>query len=318
MQHPHNPQQGTASKEQAPEPTTEEEAARQREEERQGLRRERDAERIRRNDAHRGTTYLYKVDMFWMCQLDIFRGYWATPWQHVDDVPMQAADVGAVTVILETLLGFLDDKSLIYTGSCTRSYLSFQNTARWLFDGNSTYPAYAVNARGGVVAKGVYHGVRIPAFGPTTVVPALELLHSYEWQVDPEVRDQARYGEEQNVELMRLDSWLSYVGRTDEIGQGPNRLLKQTPALVSALIDRFEDDFQNTDLSASAGGLQDIQGLAANVMDFLTDEELTEAEQLYVLIALLRAVKVGQSVLAGADTYDLHDVLVKDVQVHLV
>ena len=70
--------------------------------------------------------------------------------------------------------------------------------------------------------------------------------------------------------------------------------------------------------TATEGGLQDIQGLAANVMDFLTDEELTEAEQLYVLVALLRGVKVAQCVLAGSDTAALENILRKDVQAHLV
>jgi hypothetical protein len=120
--------------------------------------------------------------------------------------------------------------------------------------------------------------VRIPAF--KSVIPALELLYSYDWQVDKCKRDQMGYADEQNVELMRLDSWLSYVGRTDEISGGPHHLLKSTTALIQLLIDYFEVDFQNINLSAEEGGLQDIQGLAANVMDFLTDEGLNEAEQL--------------------------------------
>ena len=124
--------------------------------------------------------------------------------------------------------------------------------------------------------------------------------------------------EEQNVELMRLDAWLSYAGRTHEISNGRNRLLKQTAALIVLLVGEFKLDFQNIDLSASEGGLQDIQGLAANVMDFLADEELSDAEQLYVLIALLRTVKLYQCVLAGPNTLEMQDILLQDVQVHLV
>ena len=159
--------------------------------------------------------------------------------------------------------------------------------------------------------------MRVPTF-KTSAIPALELLHSYEWQVDPDIRDQIRYSQDMNVELMWLDSWLSYVSRPNEIADGPNKLLKQTPAIIDLLVTEFELDFQSIDLSASEGGLQDIQGLCANRMDFLTDEGLTEAEQLYVLVALLRIVKVGQCVLAGADTADLVDILLKDVQAHLV
>jgi hypothetical protein len=64
--------------------------------------------------------------------------------------------------------------------------------------------------------------------------------------------------------------------------------------------------------------LQDIQGLSATIIDFLTDEGLAETEQLYLLVALLRGVTIGQSVLAVADAADLDDILQKDVQGHLV
>jgi hypothetical protein len=53
-------------------------------------------------------------------------------------------------------------------------------------------------------------------------------------------------------------------------------------------------------------------------MGFLTDDGLTKAEQLYVLVALLRSVKAEQCVLPGADTIDLVDILRKDVQAQLV
>ncbi|PQE32859.1 hypothetical protein CJF32_00001358 [Rutstroemia sp. NJR-2017a WRK4] len=124
------------------------------------------------------------------------------------------------------------------------------------------------------------------------------LLHS---QVDDSEREQTEV-EEQNVELMRIDSWLSYVGRLDEISEGPHCLLHQTPALVQLLMEEFEGDVRNIDLSAKECGLQDIQSLAANVIDFRIDEELTEAGQLRVLFALLRSVKVTQCVLSGSDT----------------
>jgi hypothetical protein len=53
-------------------------------------------------------------------------------------------------------------------------------------------------------------------------------------------------------------------------------------------------------------------------MDFLTDEELDEAEQLYILVDLLRAVKVCQRILAGSNTREMEEILMKDVQAHLV
>lgn len=298
-----------------PEPTTEEEAAHEREKMREKERRERDQARDERNHRRNRAVALTKVDMFWLCQTDVMSGSWATPWEQ--HLPISSALNGAVTVILEALLGFLDENSsLLYTDSWFRAQYSFKQTAEWMFQGHFTCPAYGHNARGGVIATGSYRGVHIACF--ESMIPALELLHSYRWQVDGEQHDPSEDGEEQNVELMRLDAWLSYVGRVPEIAEGPHNLARQTPALVDLLMEEFEIDFQNVDLSAREGGLQDIQGLAANVMDFLTDEELTQPEQLYVLVAFLRGVKAAQCVLAGSDTTDVLDILLKDVQAHLV
>lgn len=176
-----------------------------------------------------------------------------------------------MTVIPEALLGFLEeDVSLVY---CNPN--RFYTIRDWITYGGISYPAYASNARGGVIARGSYKGVRVPAFQYT--VPALELLHSYEWQVSSYLHDQERYCEDLNIELMRIDAWLSYVGRTERIANGPIDLLKGAPALVRLLQADFEVDFMNIDLSAKEGGHQDIQGLADNAMDFLADEELDEA-----------------------------------------
>ncbi|KAI3576549.1 hypothetical protein IWW34DRAFT_746490 [Fusarium oxysporum f. sp. albedinis] len=250
------------------------------------------------------------MDIYWFCQVDIYQGFWATPWR--PDVPIQTSLVGAVTVILEALLGFLEENvSLVY---CNPN--RYWTTQEWITYGGISYPAYASNARGGVITRGSYKGVRVPAFQYT--VPALELLYSYEWQVSSYLHDQERYCEELNIELMRIDAWLSYVGRTDKIANGPTDLLKGVPALVQVLQADFDVDFINIDLSAKEGGHQDIQGLADNVMDFLTDEELDEAEQLYILVDLLRAVKVCQRILAGSNTREMEEILLKDVQAHLV
>lgn len=297
------------------EPTAEEEAAHEREVAREKGRHERDEAREDRNRARHRAVDLVKVDMFWLCQTDVVSGGWATPWY--GSIPIPSALDGAVTVILEALLGFLDeDSSLCYTGSHDAAHDSYKRTADWMLEGNSTCPAHGQNARGGVISSGTYRGVHVPCF--ESMIPALDLLHSYSWQVDSDLHGESESTEEQNVELMRLDSWLSYVGRVPEIAEGPHNLLQQTPALVHLLMEDFEIDFQNIDLSASEGGLQDIQGLAGNVMDFLTDEELTQPEQLYVLVALLRGVKAAQCVSTGSDTREVMDILLKDVQAHLV
>lgn len=146
----------------------------------------------------------------------------------------------------------------------------------------------------------------------------MELLDSYDWQVDPSGHSASEFSQPQNAELVLLDSWLSYTGRMREIASGKGKLLQQTPAIVDLVMNEFEDDWETIDRSAKEGGLQDIQTLASKVMDWLTDEELSDAEQLFVLVATLRTVKVGQLIKRGADTSMLKGILLKDVQTYLV
>jgi hypothetical protein len=150
------------------------------------------------------------------------------------------------------------------------------------------------------------------------MIPALELYSSYNYQVAHRRRSDTRTCQVELLELIRLDAWLSICGRTDEILYGRNDLIKQTPAMVELLMMEFSVDFLNLDQSDLEGGMQVNQELAANVMDFLLDEELSGAEQIYILVATLRAVKVALSILEGPDTRMLQEILREDVQVHMV
>lgn len=90
--------------------------------------------------------------------------------------------------------------------------------------------------------------MRIAAFG-TTVIPTLELAHSYRCQVSS-LRtgdDDGREVGVRNVELMGLDAWLSFVGRAKKVADGPSKLPKLTPALVLILVDEFHPGFYSLD-----------------------------------------------------------------------
>lgn len=299
-----------------PELTAEQKAAQEREEIRFEQRQQREHEREDRLRAGGRAVSMDQLDIFWYCQMDISRGTWATCRGYQDN-PSYTSLSGAISVVLECLLGFLPGDSIAYTVKSKPTFMAFRETAWWLLAGNTTYPAYAINARGGVIASGIYRGVLVPAFGDTPI-PALELLYSYRWQGSPGRRDLNTTGEELNTELMRLDSWLSWVGRLPAVVEGPKQLLKSAPSFVHLLMDEFSLDFHMLDLDAHEGGLQDIQKVAANIMDWLLDEDLTDAEQVYVLVAFLRGLKVAQCVLSGPDTTALFRLLHQDVQVHLV
>ena len=82
-------------------------------------------------------------------------------------------------------------------------------------------------------------------------------------------------------------------------------------------MDEFYFDFKTIDRSANEGGLQLIQDVAADLMDFLVDEDLSEAEQIFTLGALLRTAKMEVCVALGPDTLAIIDILGDDIWVWL-
>lgn len=203
--------------------------------------------RIRNQKDHSATGFYGKVNWFWICQSDIIPGFWATPWQSVDALDDRTC-LGAVNIVLNALLGFTDGESLRYI-----NVWRDDSATNWMLDGNTTFPAYAYNARGGVVCDGVYPAVKIDVFKEP--VPALELYSSYNYQTGRRQRFNTRTCQDEIIELMKLDAWLSICGRTDEILHGRNDLIKQTPAMVELVFGEFSVDFINLDQSDTEGGM---------------------------------------------------------------
>ena len=293
--------------------TPEEQEALDREAKRKKEREERDRQRHLRNDERNRAAATYgRINWFWLSQTDIIPGFWATPWRSFEGVDEQIC-LGAIKIILNALLGFTDNNSLRYVMDWRGSRGPAMS---WMLDGKASWPGYVHNARSGVVCDGIFPAVKIDVF--KDMIPALELYSSYNYQVAHRRRSDTRTCQVELLELIRLDAWLSICGRTDEILYGRNDLIKQTPAMVELLMMEFSIDFLNLDQSDLEGGMQVNQELAANVMDFLLDEELSGAEQIYILVATLRAVKVALSILEGPETRMLQEILREDVQVHMV
>ncbi|OBT38595.1 hypothetical protein VE00_11177 [Pseudogymnoascus sp. WSF 3629] len=296
-------------------PTSKEQEAFDREAERRKQRHQRNRDRQARSDKQSQAIARFgEVNWFWLSQTDIVPGFWATLWR---PFPLLDAQIctGAVMCILSALQGFSNETNVRYFELWDQPRYT-RPTIDWMLQGMCTFPGYAHNGRGGVVCSGQYAGVKFDVF--KDYVPAIELLHSYEYQVKRFRPSDQKACVEELVELMRLDAWLSLCGRTDEIANGRNELIKQTPAMVQLLMAEFSYDFLNMEMSDLEGGMQDNKALADNMMDFLLDEELSGAEQLYILVATLRTVKVGQCILDGQDTAMLEQMMREDMQVQLV
>lgn len=267
---------------------------------------------------HDNTTkdeHLGKTPWFWICQMDTTPGYFATPWTDSFSLPVC---FGAIATILQAISEL--------TGSAQPTYIkldSFSRSLNWMREGESTFPPYAINARHGTIISGDYKAVHIPGFH-APLFP-LELLNDYGYQVDRSQPSNTATTRARLAELMALDSWLSHCGRQPEIsGDSGNSsitdLQHTMPALVQRMMDSFEFEFANLDRTAVDGGFQIVKEVAQNLLGTLSGniEGLSPAETTFALVAMLRAAKMALCVVQGTDTSDLREILMNDVQVHLV
>ena len=245
------------------------------------------------------------VNWLWICQVDTIPGYFATPWKNLFSEPICT---GAISVLLRGLD--------FYTNSSTkRTADRLPRYDDWIRTGNRTYPSYAINAKGGIVVSGTYDMVKFDAFD--NCIPPIELLEWDSHQVQKSYAHELPTILANTAELMSLDCWLSFCGRLPEICNGPSNLLRNMPALVQRIMVDFEDELRIVDRTSSDGGFQIIQQIADNLKQALVEHNLSEPEQLFAIVALLRAAKTALCVIRGTDTTKLRDVLLHDVQVYL-
>ena len=251
---------------------------------------------------------------FWASQADILPGYWASPWK--GHGLYKSTCYGAVTVVIEAMTNFAKQGTNFRYHSYEPYHTNGNQWGEWLRSDRHSYPGYAINARSGVIVGGMYDPVRFKNFEDR--MPPIELMRSYEWQTDSTPDYSAFEVEMRTVELLQLDSWLSFASRTGEILRSKRDLIHTTPKLVDQIMNSFSLDFDHVELNAIEGGHQLIQEIAANLLDMLADQALSDAEQLYVLVALLRTAKYAFCLLQGPGTEDVLDFLFKDMQVHFV
>ncbi|KAJ6164777.1 hypothetical protein N7470_003449 [Penicillium chermesinum] len=251
-------------------------------------------------------------------------GYLATPW--TSRFSTQTC-IGAITVILEAI-GALTEFS-------QPTYLDLPCHPRgldWMSSGLSTFPPYGISANHhhGTVISGAYSTTYFPGFQAPLF--QIELLRHYGYQVNRNQHSDAANLRARLTELMALDSWLSYCGRQPEIcGRGPGQemivpaagagdLLYTMPSLVERTMNSFTFEFANLERTSIDGGLQLVQQISNNLLDTLgwRVEGLTPTEKLFALVAMLRAAKMALCIAQGTDTSILRDILLNDVQVHLI
>ena len=251
------------------------------------------------------SNYTGEMKWFWICQADVLPGYFATPWKGVFS---GAECIGTISVLMKSLQPFTNESNL--------QYVAVQRHNReWLQLGKTTYPSYAHNAAGGVVVAGTYRATSFQSF--KNPIAPLELLDCYEYQVDRNYSSSAQAVIDSTAELMGLDTWLSISGRQPEIMDGPSSLLRALPTLIQKIETDFSLEFSSVDRTSKDGGSRIINTISDSLLAYLNEENLSDAEKLFCLVALLRTAKMALCVARGTDTAMLRDVLVRDVQVYL-
>lgn len=248
----------------------------------------------------------------WLSQMDIIPGYWATPW--LSENPEQNVRVprGAISAVLEALSGHLNTRNLQFVSE----EHELRDFLQWASAGQSTWPIYAMNARGGVVVQAHYAKVEFSGF--TSSMAAVKLLYNYQWQTEEYTRLRSEVEVYKTAELMMLDSWLSICGQQPEILDGKSSLLHGMPSLLQSLYFKFVDAFAELDRTASEGGLQHIQQVALSLVETLALKALSQAEQLFTLVAMLRTAKVEACVSTGPSTWKIDGIFERDTRVWLV
>ncbi|KAL8709019.1 MAG: hypothetical protein Q9220_006228 [cf. Caloplaca sp. 1 TL-2023] len=239
----------------------------------------------------------------WLCQIDVIPGFYATPWKSFCS---NVYCTSAISIVIKTI-------EMITEGSGFYYVKSHESCRDWLRVGKSTYPSYAHNANGGVVVAGVYRPIVFDGFEQS--IPPLTLLHSYLYQKSTPLHSTTDYVIDSISEVMALDTWLSFAGRTLEIQQGRGQLLLRLPTFLERIDDEFGFEIRYVVKASKSGGTRIIEAASKSLMIFLEEQKLGKAEKLFTLVGLLRAAKVELGIVRGVDTIDLKEILERDCHV---
>ncbi|KAM6485990.1 hypothetical protein HDV62DRAFT_265017 [Trichoderma sp. SZMC 28011] len=273
------------------------------------------------------------LTFYWASQIDIELGCWATPWERglytscIDALGMMV-DVGfaglshsARSAQPKANRPAVDSNDILYAefpGSMILEDL-------WLHlrEGKHTWPPYAENARGGVRGLATHSLVQHSAFRDDERLPQLTLLSSVhkarmstaETNTASQVLERDRI-----LELASIDFWLSHAAATNSISEGKSNLIINTPAIVEEIWLEFCDEIMQTreERWNPSGGDMHLRKLAESISDFLCGFLASPAENYFVWVAFLRAVKVMECVSNGPRTFPALDMFENDILVYLV
>lgn len=212
------------------------------------------------------------ISWFWICQMNIIPGYWATPWavqfssEHSgpDKISIDSC-FGGLAVALQTLSSFTKPTSFQYISKYPDESL------RAFYSNTFSCPPFIPDQlhKNVVIKSGLNDLITFQTSDTEislfeTPIPPLGLLHSYSYQVKRYPGNDDETIIEKQLELAFLDSWLSITSSTPEIQD--YRLVLHTPAIIQKLLKLFEEDFRQLDRTALEGGLEEIHKLKEKLL----------------------------------------------------
>ncbi len=125
---------------------------------------------------------------------------------------------------------------------------------------------------------------------------------------------------DRNVDLIELDKWLIYAATFVDITSGNGRVLERATFLAHLLMESLHEDFSIIGFGYKERDEDDKTSSCIDALLFCLNSifRLDDIEKIFVLFAVLRGVKVGQSILGGASTAGLDRLLQNEIMVLLV
>ena len=250
------------------------------------------------------------IKWYWLSQMNIFEGHFATPWKSDLEytVCVRAYNIIALALVSSESVGW---DRVRFAGHkivhCFPDGLPFV-----------TYPPYAKGEVGIFRENSAYVNdagwMNFNHF--EAKLPAIILLHDDDFlseQADTTHSDSVADNQLFVMELMRHDYWLTQAGNTHAIAKGKAHVLKNTPAIVQYALDAFYHVFRYQYIS----GMRN-RGTSTAIRKALKSLGLSDAEVVFVLVAMLRTLRYGFCIGCGLNSKPAMDILTKDLSAHMV
>ena len=264
------------------------------------------------------------LTFFWASQIDVEIGSFASPWKPGMYRNVSEA-LGIMVDIATTALSDLEDgREPADPNSKEIRYVKFPGDILlndlWshLRDGGHTWPAYAMNGRGGITEPSPHEQIPFVTFPNETLPPLLlvETVAAAKYSTSGLPTDHLI--RERTVEIASLDYWLSNAAATS-LTLNAEVNLDNIPSILEEIWTAFWDEISDVvrEKWSSEGNFQDVQRLAISMSRYIDGLFPSKAVQYFLWVAFLRATKVWQCVTVGADTSDALDLFNDDLLIYL-